>query len=74
MDFIPGDRLLSRKSGKIYRYAAEALTIVRPPEVPLTHIPVRDELFSGNIVWLPDTLFTKVDDDYPDAAKTEHES
>lgn len=69
MAFAPGDRLRSRKSGKIYRYAAEALSITRPPEVPLDYLPVRDELWSGNIVWLPESLFVAVDDDFPDAAK-----
>lgn len=69
MTFEPGDRLRSGKSGRIYRYAAEALSLVRPADVNPTCIPVRDELWSGNIMWLPETLFTKVDDDFPDTAK-----
>ena len=70
MNFIPGDRLRSKKSGIIYIYILE--TVVAPEGTPADYIPVRDELWSGNYYWLPESLFVKVDDDFPDAAKGMH--
>ena len=70
-DFKPGDRLRSKRSGRVYVYAIEGAAMIPPPGEE-GKIPIRDELWSpASVVWFRPDNFEKVDDDYFDVAKAE---
>ena len=67
--FTPGDRLRSKRSGRVWYFVPEN------PAVPVGSegmIPVRDELWApAQHVWQNPDIFEKVDDDYLDTAKSD---
>lgn len=73
MAFKPGDRLKSKRSGRVFVYALE-----NPPrpegESPNT-IPVRDELWApAAVVWFREDNFELVDEDYYDTTRDEDQN
>ena len=71
MTFKAGDRLRSKRSGRVWVYAIE-----NPPATGENEglIPVRDELWAPpQLVWMSPSMFELVDEDYIDTARAEHE-
>ena len=67
--FAPGDRLRSKRSGRVWYYAPENPT---PPPGLEAFIPIRDELWAPPyVIWQKPDIFEKVDDDYLDTAKSD---